>query len=616
MKTFHASCHLTAHTDCFHKKTCSFLSVYLEATTFKMTQHRYKRKKSLNLLILQYLSIMKLEFIFSQIVYLCCFQQVQLINHNFTEYSLFCPEDEDNSASICYSFSTHSRCTSIPNDALRCRDSNVVALDSKCIIYDEHHDKVFIGSCLYDEVEKRDLKEFVYRRISQKIKKLKCKKSLSRSGILCGQCEDNYFPLGYSYNLTCVHCPNRYLNLLLFFLEVFIPLTLFGLIIIGLKVNILNSHLHGFIFYSQAITAPPFARVVLNGPFIQQSHYSTVIKLIASYYSLWNLDIFRPLSPGICLPLRAHQILWLEVAIGIYPLLMIIILYATIRNNNCAIVAHIYNRFSKIFSIQPSKTSSLIGAFATFIVLASIKILTSSLDLLASTPVYELSQKNYTPLHYRVFYDPTLRYFRETYKNIFFPAISIVLLFIAFPFLILVVYPCKLFHKCLNRTPLNWNTLHIFMDTFQGSYKNGTKPNSHDYRWFSALFFGGRMILCFIYVSTYNSMYFIFASMEIVVIVLLVVVLKPFRTSVRRYSYSTTMFLMLLSLFYVTLVGLDIASFKNTTYMVEIFYAASVISTLIPIIHLLLVIAGKIMNCFKSNLHDVLLFHVVKQCLK
>ena len=70
----------------------------------------------------------------------------------------------------------------------------------------------------------------------------------------------------------------------------------------------LSSHLHGFVFYSQAISAPAVGRVIFNGPYIQQSGYSFLIKLIGSFYSVWNLDVFRPFSPGICLPVKAHSL--------------------------------------------------------------------------------------------------------------------------------------------------------------------------------------------------------------------------------------------------------------------------------------------------------------------
>jgi len=561
---------------------------------------------------------MKSKFILFLIIYLCSFenyqsQEVQLVNNNFTDYSLFCREV--NSDSICYSFSSYSHCTSIPNDRLRCRDGHVVALEPNCVIYDQHKDKVFIGSCPYFETELKDLNNAVYRRIPQKIKELKCKESMRRSKILCGQCKENYYPLAYSYNLTCVHCPHRYLNILTFLLVAFIPLTIFGLVIIGLKVSISNSHLHGFVFYSQAVSAPPLARVIVNGPYVQQSHYSTVIKLLGSFYSLWNLDIFRSLIPGICLPTKPRHILWLEVAIGVYPLLMIIMLYVIIHYKNCATIVSYYHHISQRFLISPSNSSSLIDAFGTFIILASIKILTSSLDLMALSPVYELSQKNSTRWNYRLYYDPTLRYFKDSYQNNFYFSICIVLIFIVFPFVILVLYPCKFFHRCLNRTRLNWNTLHIFMDTFQGCYKNGTEPNSHDYRWFSALFFGGRMILCLIFALTYNSMYFIFSTMTIIILIILVIILEPFRTSVKRYSYSTIMFLLLLSLFYATIAGLDIANTKNATHVTEALYALSVMSTLIPLLPLLLIIAGKTINCFKSKCHYKLPFHI-KLCLK
>ena len=110
------------------------------------------------------------------------------------------------------------------------------------------------------------------------------------------------------------------------------------------------------------------------------------------------------------------------------------------------------------------------------------------------------------------------------------------------------------------------------MDAFQGCYKNGTEPGSHDLRWFSAVFFGGRVILALLYMFTYNSMYFVLAAIIVVMIVLLLVLLQPFRPDVSGYAYSTTIILMLLSVWwYVSLSGYDVASFKGHMSGIRVF---------------------------------------------
>ena len=502
---------------------------------------------------------------------------------NFSGFSLFCPDND--SRTICYYCRDgQAICNELPNSILRCSEGSVVLLDTYCLSYDSKNSKIFAGRCPYDNPGKT-LVDVVYRSVAHNVTELKCDELLKRSVTLCGECEGDYYPLAYSYNLTCVHCPHGHINWLKVLLALFIPLTTFCFIVVVLKINVLSSHLHGFVFYSQAISAPAVGRVIFNGPYIQQSGYSFVIKIIGSFYSVWYLDIFRPFSPGICLPLKAREILWFDLAVGTYPLVVIAATYFIIQlyNNNVFIVVCLWNVVKRLFTKTWSISSSLIDAFAVFLILSSVKIMSSSMDLLAATPVYELLEKKSVGFQWRLYYDPTVQIFHDDHNKNFYICILVVVTFIILPFLILLLYPCRFFQCCLNRTTWNWNTLHTFMDAFQGCFRNGTEPGSHDFRWFSAVFFGGRVILALLYMFTYNSMYFILAAIIVVMIVLLLVLFQPFRPDVSGYAYSTTIFLMLLSVWYVSLSGYDVASFKGNMSVYMCFYTVAVVVALIPI---------------------------------
>ena len=229
---------------------------------------------------------------------------------------------------------------------------------------------------------------------------------------MCGECVGDCYPLAYSYNLTCVHCPHGHINWLKVLLALFIPLTIFSFIVVAFNINVLSSHLHGFVFYSQAISAPAVGRVFFNGLYIQQRGYSFVIKLIMSFYSVWNLDIFRRFSPGICLPVKTRDILWLDLAVGAYLLVVIAATYFIIQlyNNNVSIFVCLWNVVKRLFTNSWIISSSLIDAFAAFLVLSSVKILSSSMDLIAATPVYEPSEKKSIRHQWRLYYGPTVHF--------------------------------------------------------------------------------------------------------------------------------------------------------------------------------------------------------------
>ena len=516
---------------------------------------------------------------------------------NFTNFSLFCPANDSNS--VCYFCKDgQAICNELPNSILRCREGSIVLLDTYCLIYDPPSSKIYAGQCPYGQPQK-NVVDVIYKRIPRNFTELKCKESLQRSGILCGECEPDHYPLAYSYNLTCVSCPHGHLNWLKVLPALFVPLTLFSCLVIVLKINVLSSHLHGFVFYSQAVSAPAFGRVFFNHPFIQHSDFSLIFKSIGSFYSVWNLDIFLSFSPGICLPLKSRNILWLDLAIGTYPLFVIAITYFIIQlyKNNIGVFVCLWNLAKRVFSKSWGISSTLIDAFATFLVLSSVKILTASLDLLASTPVYELSYESLIGCKWRLYYDPEVRLFKGNYHTNFYISISVVLIFIALPFLILLLYPFQFFQKCLNRTPCNWNALHTFMDAFQGCYKNGTEHGSYDFRWFSALFCGSRVALVLLYAFTYNSMYLVLAAIIIVVIVLLLIIFQPFRPEVSMYSYTTTMFLMLLSLWYVSLFSYNLTSSGDQVFVTNFFYTVIAVVTLLPVLCFCLIVVLKIKQC-------------------
>ena len=134
-------------------------------------------------------------------------------------------------------------------------------------------------------------------------------------------------------------------------------------------------------------------------------------------YSVWNLDIFLPFSPGICLPVRARDILWLDLAVGAYPLVVIAATYCIIQNN-VSIFVCVWNVVKRLFAKSWSISSSLIDAFAAFLILSSVKIMSSSMDLLAATPVYKLSDRKSIGHQWRLYYDPTVQLFHDNYNKV------------------------------------------------------------------------------------------------------------------------------------------------------------------------------------------------------
>ena len=63
-----------------------------------------------------------------------------------------------------------------------------------------------------------------------------------------------------------------------------------------------------------------------------------------------------------------------------------------------------------------------------------------------------------------------------------------------FLILLMCLYPCQWFQKCLNHCRLQSHFLHTFIDAFQGCYKDGTN-GSRDCRWFAGLYLFTRILI-------------------------------------------------------------------------------------------------------------------------
>ena len=110
-----------------------------------------------------------------------------------------------------------------------------------------------------------------------------------------------------------------------------------------------------------------------------------------------------------------------------------------------------------------------------------MKILDTSFAFLFPVNVYNIHGRSKPYL----FYDGTVEYFGPEHLPFAILAIAVVLIFNIFPLLLLVLYPCQCFQRCLNHSLSQ--VLHTFMDVFQGSYKDGSNDTC-DCRWFTALY--------------------------------------------------------------------------------------------------------------------------------
>ena len=127
---------------------------------------------------------------------------------------------------------------------------------------------------------------------------------------------------------------------------------------------------------------------------------------------------------------------------------------------------------------------------------------------------------------------------------------------------LLLIYPTTCFQRCLNTCRLRSHALQIFVDTFQGHYKDSTEPGTRDCRWFAAVYFLARITVLFIIFGySKNVMCFALTGLSTILLGIVMILIQPYK-SVKANKFHTTLpFIMAFMLFLVTL--LDEAKVKS-----------------------------------------------------
>ena len=102
-----------------------------------------------------------------------------------------------------------------------------------CMTVDEDTNEAVVGACPYaciaDAQWSNDSSELNYHM---------CNETWKRTGQLCSQCITDHGPLVYSYSMQCVPCSSDVVrHSLLLFLASFLPLTVFCIAIITLRIS-------------------------------------------------------------------------------------------------------------------------------------------------------------------------------------------------------------------------------------------------------------------------------------------------------------------------------------------------------------------------------------------
>jgi hypothetical protein len=496
--------------------------------------------------------------------------------------NLSCPD------SWVYCVNGHCNCGTVPYNLLRCDFSgNVAVIACNCATFNEIDGILEVGECMkgcgQENIANEHRATYPLPHELTDLNVFMCG-ALNRTGTLCGSCQDGLYPLAYSFDIDCVECPNGKSNWWKFVLVAFLPLTAFYFIILFFHVNVTSSILLGFVTGCQTIAMPILMRAMIM-KFRTHPKSEIALRISAILCGIWNLDFLRSLKLGICLETDTLQTLTLDIAIGIYPIALIMLTYFLIElhDRNLLLLNYIWKPVKRILHRYHSNfqiRTSLIDAFSTFILLSNVKFMSVGFDLLVPVEVYQLNSTGHLTKSWNLYYDATVPYFGKRHLPFAFLALAIFTLFVLLPLLILFLYPFRCFQKALNLFPVRMHILHTFVDAFVGCYKDGTEPNTRDCRWFISVLFLTRIFNLANGLNLLNVMVFPFTTMLLVIIVILQVQIQPFKQEKKYSSLAFFLFMILLAIWHVSIVGHDISKEKGSMVgNIFLFFAGLVIAT-------------------------------------
>ena len=447
--------------------------------------------------------------------------QLQLSSATSEQYNLEqskCPVWQERNATGNCSCSVNLK------DIVICKEPNRLSLMS-CYCMTNGNNTV-VGPCQYTcrRTENGYVFYFPIHALNDEIDQFMCKR-YKRKGQMCGSCEAGYAPPVYSYSLSCVNCTTS--NWAKYMAVSLLPLTAFFVLVIIFRISATSPTLHGFILCIQIILCPANLRVM---------SFQKLAHDFLELYTIWNLDLFRLVYTPFCLhpDTSTLQVLALDYIIAVYPLLLIGLSYLLVLlyDHNVHLIVCLWKPFVPLFirfRRQWNIRNSLVDAFATFFLLSYVKILSVSVDLLMPVVLYDQHGHSLPQLY--LFNQGDVAFLGSHHLPYACLAIFFLLTFTLLPMFLLFLYPCSCFQRCLNHTGCSCHSLHIFMDTFQGHYKNGTN-GTRDYRFFSGLYLLLRAAVYASIMITYQTTSYTYTTVMIATLAVSIALFQPYRRKI------------------------------------------------------------------------------------
>ena len=267
-----------------------------------------------------------------------------------------------------------------------------------------------------------------------------------------------------------------------------------------------SSPLSALVFMSQIVVYTIRLNVPLN-MYIENlltGFPYVALKVLLVLFGIWSLDFFRFVIPPFCVSsnMKTVHALALEYLVAFYPIFLILLTFVCVKlhDNNFRPVVWLWKPFHRHlahFRRRWDPKASIINAFTTFLILSFSKILFVSSTSLFSFGTYQ----NYGDTKCLLYYDATVECHTLEYAMFATIAGCVLTIFIIVPTILLIVYPTRLFRRCVSCCGFRKvHALQMFVESFQGQYKDGTNGTC-DFRMVSASFLILRMLILALFLN-------------------------------------------------------------------------------------------------------------------
>ena len=440
-----------------------------------------------------------------------------------------------------------------------------------------------------------------------------------RTGILCGECISGYGPAVNRRNYECVQCnnTNNAVHATYYVLAVYAPLLLLFTGIIVFNVRLTTGPANAFIFYSQIIASTFDLTGDDHIPLNLITDKTSI--LLAAYripYGIFNLDFLEKFIRPLCLGtgLNALDALQLDYIVATFPLIMILLVLLALKvktycKHLCSSFLrqhqHPLHDYASEYTSSPMEYhsrvpharmcqwfqdwqagESLLHAFSAFLLLSYTKFALTSSYIVNLHPLLGANGSQIGPR--RAYYAGSFTEHNPMYLWRYYVPSCFIIVIIAIIPLMLLGYPIIWLEKCIYNIEWLWRwypvtKIHVFMDTFQGCYRD-------DRRFFAAMYFLFRLSINVSYILTDTWLQqFVVQQVACTVFIALFVLCWPYRDEKWLFNYVD--FLMLTNLAVLNALSLYLFAFSQTNHGLPLPKSAFVVQyvlVFLPLIYIVL----------------------------